>query len=249
MSFPLDIYIGSYIIPIHAVLEFFAFAVGYQYFLYRKRNGQPDPLPRDKEWWIIVGMAAGALVLSRLVAALENPELFFSNPGILYYVSGQTITGGLVGGIIGVEIAKKILGIKRKTGDLFVYPLILAMIIGRIGCFLTGVTDGTVGLVCNLPWCLDQGDGLLRHPTSLYEIGFLILAWLSIKWIEKRNGAKQGDLFSLFIFGYSVFRFIAEFIKPRHELWIGLSSIQLLMFMVMLYYFVYFILRYRKTNT
>lgn len=248
MSFPIDLHIGSLVIPSHAVFETLAFFIGYRFYLFLKGKRKEDPLNSDAEWWIVVGIAAGAFIGSRLIAALENPEVFFHSPTWLYYIGGQTIAGGIAGGILGAEITKKILGIKRKTGDRFVYPLIFGIIIGRTGCFLKGVSDGTVGLPSKLPWAFDQGDGIPRHPTSLYEIGFLILMWVALKKIARLNLLKEGDLFYVFVLGYSVFRFLEDFLKPRDPLWIGLSSIQLLTGALVIYYTTYFIRRYKKTS-
>jgi len=248
MIFPIDIHIGLLVIPSHPVFELLAFFIGYRYFVFLRDKRKSDPLSPNAEWWIIIGMAIGAFVGSRFIAALENPTLFLHSVTWLYYIEGQTIAGGIAGGILGVEVTKKVLRIKRKTGDLFVYPLILGIMIGRIGCLLTGVIDGTVGLPSNLPWAFDQGDGIFRHPTSLYEILFLGLFWIGIKQIEIRNFLKEGDLFSVFVLGYSSFRFFEEFIKPRNPLWLGLSPIQLLAGALMLYYTIYFIKRYKKTT-
>ena len=80
--------------------------------------------------------------------------------------------------MIGVEITKKIIGHKESTGDLITFPLILAMIIGRIGCFLTGVYEQTYGVETTSIFVMDLGDGLLRHPVALYEIVYLIILWI-----------------------------------------------------------------------
>ncbi len=247
MGFPFDIQLGIVTIPIHAVMELAAFYFGYRFYSKSKKGAALDPLSPKAEWWIIVGMAAGAFIGSRLLAALEHPGLFFSPPSWLYYVGGQTIAGGVAGGIIGVEIAKKIMGVKRRTGDLFVFPLILGIILGRIGCFLTGVIDGTVGLPSRLPWAFDQGDGIPRHPTSLYEIIFLIIIWVCLKKIQKTSVLKNGDLFSLFVLAYATFRLLVEFIKPREILFFGLSSIQIAAFLLVVYYIQYLIRAYKKS--
>ena len=246
MIFPINFHFGSLVIPSHPVFEILAYVVAYKYFTYLKTKKQKDPLSPDAQWWLIIGLSIGGFIGSRITAALEDPTMFFHSYTWLYYIGGQTIAGGIAGGILGIEITKKILKIKRKTGDLFVYPLILGIMIGRIGCLLTGVTDGTVGLPCNLPWCFNQGDGIPRHPTSLYEILFLGIMWIIIKQIEKRGKLKEGDLFSILALNYALFRFFEEFIKPRDPLWIGLSSIQLLAGIVVIYYVQYFIRRYKK---
>jgi phosphatidylglycerol:prolipoprotein diacylglycerol transferase len=246
MVFPVELHIGSHFIPVHPIFEFLAFFIGYRFFNYLKKKRKLDPLSPDAEWWIIIGMAMGAFIGSRLVAALENPYLFFHPPTWTYFIAGQTIAGGIAGGLLGVEITKKILKVKRKTGDLFVYPLILGLIIGRIGCLLTGVIDGTVGLPSNLPWAFNQGDGIPRHPTSLYEILFAVVMWFILKKIQKKNILLEGDIFALFVFSYSLFRFFEEFIKPRSILALGLSSVQLLTGALAIYYIQYFLKRYYK---
>lgn len=247
MHFPFDLQIGIVTIPIHPVFEFAAFFFGYRFFMYLKNKKKFEPLAPQAELWIIVGMALGAFLGSRIVGALEHPDIISSLTNWLYILGGQTIAGGIAGGILGVEIAKKILGVKRRTGDLFVYPLTLGIMIGRVGCFLTGVKDGTVGLPSNLPWAFDQGDGIPRHPTSLYEIIFLGALWWLLKNIEKRGILKQGDLFSLFILGYAFFRLLVEFIKPRQELLLGLSSIQLVSLVLVVYYSIYLLGVYKRT--
>ena len=78
-------------------------------------------------------------------------------------MGNKTIVGGFVGGLIGVELVKKRIGITTSSGDLMVYPLILAMIIGRTGCFLGGLEDGTFGIATTLPWGIDFGG--LRKVT------------------------------------------------------------------------------------
>ena len=240
MKFPIDIHIGSGTIPSHFVLEVLGFFVAFIYFLYLSKK-KSDPLSENHRWFVILGGAFGALIGSRLIAALERPYLFFHPPSILFYYENQTIVGGLIGALVGVEIIKKILKEKKRSGDLFVYPLILGMIIGRVGCFLTGVKDDTVGLPSRLPWAFDQGDGIPRHPTSLYEILFLIILWIALYQLAKRVSIKNGVLFRLFIFSYATFRFFIEFIKPIQPIALGLSAIQITCVCILLYYKINFI--------
>jgi prolipoprotein diacylglyceryltransferase len=141
-------------------------------------------------------------------------------------LGGKTIVGGLLGGWAGVEIAKKRLGIAHSTGDGYVFPLVLGMSVGRIGCFLTGLADHTYGTHTSLPWAVDFGDGP-RHPTQLYEIGFLLLVG-AVFLARLRRPRANGELFRLFMLGYFAFRLVVEFIKPRYTIpYVGLSSIQI----------------------
>ncbi len=69
---------------------------------------------------------------------------------------------------------KRYIGLRTSTGDLYSIPLALGIAIGRIGCFLTGLSDNTYGIPTSLPWAINFGDGIPRHPTQLYEILFLL---------------------------------------------------------------------------
>jgi phosphatidylglycerol---prolipoprotein diacylglyceryl transferase len=235
VTFPVDIHLGPIEISSHLILYIIAIYIGMSYYFYLN-NKKGDPIKENHRLAIIIAAAFGALIFSRLLAALETPYEFFNPPNLFFYIQGQTIVGALIGGIIAVELTKYILRERKSSGDLFVYPLLLGIIIGRIGCFLTGVTDRTVGIASSLPWALDQGDGILRHPTSIYEIIFLGLLWLFLYQYEKKVNLKNGALFKMFIFSYLLFRFAIEFIKPISPLLLGLSAIQIVSLLGVIYY-------------
>jgi prolipoprotein diacylglyceryltransferase len=238
MTFPVTFHILGRPIPAHAVCELAAYTLGFQLYLYlRRRNPRvAESLPLEKNLWIIVGCVLGALVGSKILAILESPEYWNADP--LSMLGGKTIVGGLLGGWIGVEFAKSRLGVHQSTGDGFVFPLILGIAIGRIGCFLTGLPDHTYGNKTNLPWAVDFGDGP-RHPTQLYEIAFLIVLGLVLLIFTQTGAANSrerelaveprppGALFRLFMLSYLLFRLAVEFIKPTFKPYLGMSAIQI----------------------
>ena len=212
----------------HLVTDFLSlFVAGYYYSkIYHKKNNSEDSINRMS---ILIGAALGALIGSRLIASLEHPDLFFNPPSLLYYYSVKTVVGGIAGGILGVEIAKKMLGIKKSVGNIMIGPLSLGIIIGRIGCFMVGVCDGTVGVASSLPWAFDQGDGIARHPTSLYEIIWVAIFWFTILRFKKNSKVYEegsGLYFRLFCVGYFTFRFFVEFVKPVTPIFLGITAIQ-----------------------
>ena len=225
MAFPFDLHVGSWVISTHLVLDIVAFVAAIIYYI-RLRSKSGDVISLENRLDLIIGAIIGALIGSRLLASFEDVKYTMTNLSLLVVFAQQTIMGGIIGGIIGVEIAKKIKSIKIATGDVYVFPLILGIMIGRIGCFLTGVSDRTVGLPCSLPWCFSQGDGISRHPASLYEILFLAILWVVLYQINKRFKLDSGVLFRLFVIAYSAYRLVVEFIKPHGTLFMGLSSIQ-----------------------
>lgn len=147
----------------------------------------------------------------------------------------------MLGGLIGVELTKKQLKVTVSSGDLMAYPLIVAMIIGRSGCFLAGLEDGTYGIASGLPWAIDFGDGIRRHPTNLYEILFWLLLWAALKLTERRHEFSNGAKFKISLSSYLVFRFLVEYIKPDYFFSFGLSVIQLTCIAGILYYYKVFL--------
>ncbi|HJT23292.1 MAG TPA: prolipoprotein diacylglyceryl transferase family protein, partial [bacterium] len=108
-----------------------------------------------------------------------------------------------------------------------------------VGCFLTGLSDHTCGNATSLPWGVDFGDGIRRHPTQLYEIAWLVCLAL-ILWRLSRKPHKPGDLFKFYMVGYLGFRLVVEFIKPGVFL-AGLTAIQWACLSVLVYYAWHFV--------
>jgi phosphatidylglycerol---prolipoprotein diacylglyceryl transferase len=236
MQFPLDFSVFHYSLSSHLIFETLGYFIGFRYFLFLRKTNQ-DPLPESNRIWVIIGATFGAFMFSRLLGALENPSEFFSSDApFLYFYSHKSIVGGLLGGLLVVEIVKMFLKEKSSSGDLFTYPLILAMMIGRIGCFTMGVHEPTYGLESELPWALDLGDGIMRHPVAIYEILFLGLLWIVLRSLEQRVRFRNGLRFKYFMIAYLMFRFFADFIKPVYLLPTGTSSIQLACLLGLTYY-------------
>ena len=217
------------------MFELLAYTIGFRYFLYLRKNAE-DLISSENRIWILIGAAIGALLFSRIIGILENPELI-KNSSAAVLIGNKTIVGGLLGGLLGVEITKKMIRVKTSSGDLMAYPIIVAIAIGRIGCFLTGLNDATYGVPSALPWAIDFGDGIPRHPAQLYEIIFLIALFISLKLIEKKFALADGVRFKLFMVSYLLFRLLVEFIKPRFQYVFGLSLIQLVCIAGLIYYY------------
>lgn len=219
---------------VHFIFETLAFFIAFRYYVFLKRK-QKDSIDSINRLYIILGATIGALVGSRLLGALEDPIVLMNLNFVQIYKS-KTIIGGLLGGLLIVELTKKLLGEKQSSGDLFTFPLILGIFIGRVGCFLTGTIEPTYGVETNFFMGMDLGDGLKRHPTALYEMIFLALLFFFFKKIKQVYSFKNGSLFKLFMISYFLFRFLIEFIKPNTFFLLGLSNIQLSCIFCFLYY-------------
>lgn len=239
--FPVIVRLGDWQLSFHAITEVLSFFIAYRYYVFLKRQSK-DTISSENRLWIILAATVGALVGSRLVGGMENfPALLNSAHPLTYLYLNKTILGGFLGGIWGVELVKLAIGEKQKSGDLFVYPILLGLIIGRIGCFSMGVYEETYGITTASFLGMDLGDGLMRHPVSLYEIVFLLLLWMGLKRCEKRVKLSEGALFKLLMMAYFCFRFLLDFIKPHYTWPIGLSTIQIVSLVGLLYYLPYII--------
>lgn len=233
MNFPFMISLGFIKIHPHLLFETLSYFIGFRLYLKLRRK---ERIPIEKSMWVIAGAILGAASGSKILAWMGNlPTLMENGFTLTYLLGGKTIVGGLLGGLIGVELTKKIINHRRSTGDDFVFPLMIGMMVGRIGCFLTGLEDNTFGTATSLPWGIDFGDGIPRHPTQLYEILFLSILGIAI-YYRKKFAHKEGDLFKFFMAGYLTFRLTIDFIKPYPDLMFGLNHIQIACLLGIAYY-------------
>jgi prolipoprotein diacylglyceryltransferase len=226
----------------HYIFETLAFIIGVRvYYFYKK--GIVDPISDENRLWIMLGAMLGALIGSRVVAVLETPEILHHLTFSILYQS-KTIVGGLLGGLFGVELIKKIIGVNIASGDVYVIPILVALIIGRIGCFSMGIDEPTYGIPTHFFTGIDLGDGILRHPIMLYEMIYLVLLIFLFNSLKNKT-LINGDRFKLFMVLYFLFRFLIEFIKPYQSLFLNLSSIHWSALFIFIYYY-RFIIRISK---
>lgn len=225
-------------IALHTLLEAVAYFIGFRCFLYERRRIAPPALTDDDtSLWIGVAAIASAAIGAKLAYWIEDPLNAFADfPQWLRLLEGKSIVGALLGGLVGVEAIKRAIGVTGSSGDAFAHPLILGIAIGRVGCFLAGLADHTYGNVTTLPWGVDFGDGVSRHPTQLYEIVFLGLLVIGLH-AGRRQLSMPGSRFRVFMISYLAFRLVIDAIKPMPYAYFGmLSGIQLLCLAGLCYY-------------
>ncbi len=170
----------------------------------------------------------GVILGGRLGQVLfYEPGHYLSHPSEILAVwkGGMSFHGGF----LGVLCAMALYG--RKHGKTFfevtdfIAPLVpLGLAAGRIGNFINGELWGRVADPA-LPWAMifPQVDSQPRHPSQLYQFGaeglllFLILWWYSAK--PRPRGAVSG----MFLVGYGMLRFLAEYFREPDEGIFGIS--------------------------
>ena len=167
-------------------------------------------------WAVLIGAAFGAKI--GYTVAYGGDWLASGT----WLTDGKTVTTGLLGAYVAVELMKWVLCIHVKTGDTFALPLALAMSVGRWGCFFNGCCYGTP---TDLPWGIDFGDGSRRHPTQIYESLFHLSMAVLIGWLMARDLCRT-HLLQLYLIAYAVFRFATEFIRPEEVWLLGLTFYQ-----------------------
>jgi phosphatidylglycerol---prolipoprotein diacylglyceryl transferase len=175
---------------------------------YKRWPEQARSLSRITSPSYFVALAVGALVGAWLLGSANS----LRGPII---APSHSIGGALTGGIVAVELWKRIHGVRVSTGGALVLPICVGIIVGRFGCFFAGLPDYTYGIPTAALWGVNFGDGIGRHPVQLYEslsmagfLGVYLHARLSnVRW------AREHAFHAMIIF-YACQRFVWEFLKP-----------------------------------
>lgn len=180
--------------------------------VYRHRATTVDRLARQTAPGYFISLALGGALGAWLLGSLNTMRDARPAPS-------HSIAGALAGAIVAVEIWKWLRGVRGSTGGPFVIPLCLGIVVGRWGCLFAGLGDQTFGIPTALPWGVDLGDGVSRHPVQIYEAAAMAL-FLAIYCRALTDGRpwalRHG--FHLFVLAYAVQRFAWEFLKPYPRL-------------------------------
>lgn len=193
---------------------------GWAFYRYRlKPAGYTASAQRELGYWATLSVAA-------LVGAFWFGTVNLYVTGIEGI--GRSAFGAIFGGIAGVEIWKRIKHRAGSTGVVYIVPLSIGTILGRIGCQLSGLVDMTYGAPTSLPWAWDFGDGIGRHPSPLYE-SLAMLAFLAgfLAWFRRAPQAVAASGFYAFVAYYALQRFLIEFTKPYGNVFAGLDVFQI----------------------
>jgi len=234
----------------HALLEAAALSCGTFYYrwLQQRAGVSVGVLLNGGRFAVLLGCIFGAAIGNKLVFWIEMPNLlplYWNKPEVWF--AGQSMVGGLLGGLLGVELAKKISGVRHSTGDAFVFPILLGLMIGRAGCFVAGLEDGTFGIPTTVPWGVDFGDGIPRHPTQLYEIVFAAALWGGLHYLHSNRALQPGLLFKIMLCGYLMWRLLVDGLKPVFfDYGFGLSGIQVVCAIALLLYMPLCFAQWRK---
>jgi len=170
----------------------------------------------DRLVLVYVAALAGAFIGAKLVYLGAEGWLHWHDPNRwVILATGKSITGALLGGYAGVEIAKRLLKYNGVTGDWFAIIVPAGVMIGRIGCMINGCC---LGKVCNASWfTINDATGVPRWPSSQLEFIFnavMLGVILLLRW----GRIAPGQLFHIYLMAYGLFRFFHEFLRDTPQI-------------------------------
>ena len=195
---------------------------------------------------VILGGRIGYVLFYKFSDYLANPLDIFK-----VWEGGMSFHGGF----LGVVVAMWLFGRKYNISILklmdTVAPLVpLGLASGRIGNFINGELWGRVtelnafwamgfpqaryedaeAAAHNPLWAewLQQYGMLPRHPSQLYQFALEGICLFVIVWIFSKKPRPTGQTAALFLGGYGLFRFIAEFARQPDD-YLGLLTLGLSM--------------------
>ena len=185
----------------------------------------------------------GVVIGGRLGYVLfYKPGHYAANPLEIFAVwkGGMSFHGGM----LGVLAAMALFARKRACGFLEVTDLIAPCVptglaSGRIGNFINGELWGRAADP-SLPWAMvfpQSGQDIARHPSQIYQflleglLLFALLWWYARRpaaYVGVRGQPVWGKVSGAFLFGYGIFRFIAEYFREPDS-FLGLLALNLSM--------------------
>jgi phosphatidylglycerol:prolipoprotein diacylglycerol transferase len=163
-------------------------------------------------WCLVLGLLG-----SRTLFVITRMSYFITNPLDVFKVW----EGGLVflgGPIVVVPFAVWYLRNYKipiwKALDALIPGLAIAQVFGRFGCLSAGCcygkpTGSSFGVRLYSDLVERSYQGILLHPTQLYEAGSLFILFFILLWIFK-NKKFDGQVFLIYFLSYPIIRSIIE---------------------------------------
>ena len=206
--------------------------------------------------WLEIGVLLGARIW----------YILFYDPYTSYYLShpwqifNPFFNGEFIGirgmsyhgAIVGVAISSYLFSKRNPNSTLQLLDVValaipVGFIFGRVGNFLN---RELVGNITELPWGI-YVDGVLRHPSQLYEALLEGLLIAIILYIYRKRKKFNGELILLYGLLYSLVRFVVEFwrapdiqIGYLYNGWLTLGQVQTIVMFTL--FFLIYIFKYKK---
>lgn len=216
-----------------------------------KRKGVSANTISDLLPWLVITGIAGA----RLFHVIDKWDYYSANPWqiVQLQTGGLAIWGALLAGVITTIVYAKLTHIPiYRLLDIMVPGLLIAQIIGRVGCIINGDAYGGIS---SLPWAFiyihpdalipSNLIGLPTHPYPVYEMLWNSLGLALVMKFRQRI-AKDGYLFLGYLAFYSVGRLGLTFVRQENTLLLGFQQAQILAIVILLLTLALFVYELKK---
>jgi phosphatidylglycerol:prolipoprotein diacylglycerol transferase len=217
---PIALQLGPLAIRWYGLMYLVAFAAFYllgRWRVSRTFHGPATGLgPADVEDLLFHGVL-GVVLGGRLGYVLfYKPGYYLQHPleALAVWQGGMSFHGGLVGVLLACAWFARKRGLAYLKLMDFVAPLVpLGLAAGRLGNFVNGELWGRAS---DLPWATvfpQSGTAVPRHPSQLYQFAGEGLLLFALLWWFSSRPRPVGRVSGLFLLGYGVLRFLAEFAR------------------------------------
>mgnify|MGYP000952177874 CR=1 FL=1 len=197
---------------------------------------------------VLIAVISGVIGARLFYVFLYEADYYLDHPLEILFIQqgGLAFYGGLLTGLLAVVLYLLIRRIPVLSFLDFAAPATaLGYVIARFGCFMNGCC---YGMATTLPWgvVFPAVDGLTRHPTQIYSMLAGLLIFIILVWKSQKGIRFPGQLFSLFLILYGLFRSVIELFRENTELAGGPSEASLVALLLsvmggVLYGFFYFL--------
>jgi len=212
---PIAFSIGPLAVRWYGLMYLAGFAIGWWLGTGRIAKGQA-PITRAQLDDLLFLVVLGVIFGGRLGYVLfYKPAYYAAHPLeiLAIWQGGMSFHGGLLGVMLAMVLAAR----RHKVDWLrlmdFIAPLIPPGIAaGRLGNFINAELPGRV---TDVPWGMvfpGAGDAP-RHPSQLYQFALEGLALFALLWWFSSKPRPRGQVSAMFLLGYGVLRFAAEFAR------------------------------------
>ena len=161
--------------------------------------------------------AAGGIAGARLLYVVEHLPYFYGRwiDAFAVWQGGLSWFGGFAGAFLcGACYARQKGFLIRRVADFFAPIIAAAQGIGRLGCYFNQCCGGQIRFtVFATVWVV---TAQLAEALYLFVIAFLLFR---LSWQRKR----EGQIFFLYVFFYSIGRFLLEFVRFERTMILGFS--------------------------
>ena len=173
---------------------------------------------RDVEDLLFYGVL-GVVIGGRIGYALfYKPGYYAAHPleVLMVWKGGMSFHGGLLGVLAAMALFARSRGRHfLDITDLIAPCVPTGLASGRIGNFINGELWGRAADP-SLPWAMvfpQSGSDVARHPSQLYQFALEGLLLFVVLWLYARKPRGLGQVSGLFLVGYGLLRFIAEYFR------------------------------------